>query len=308
MHAVAANIVSAAPISSVVRSYMTREHLRAIIVQVRSNGRTIYTAAFGESMTGVPATSDMHFRNGALAFTYMSTLLLEFVDQKKVTLQTKLSNYFPDLPEANRVTLKDLSQMTSGYADYVYQTELADGLYRNPFRQWTPDELIRIGTSKPMQFTPGTNWAYSHTNYVILGQVLAKIAHMPLADALQRYVLQPMGLKQTTQSTTPVIPQPVLHAFTSERREVLEIKPGIPFYEEATYWNPSWTTIEGAVETTDISDLNTSIEAVASGKLLSKASSLAQIKPSSDRIRSRTVELPRVPQDDRCDELRARCH
>jgi hypothetical protein len=88
-----------------------------------------------------------------------------------------------------------------------------------------------------------------------------------------------MGLKQTTQSTTPVMPHPVLHAFTSERRANLGIKPGVPFYEEATYWNPSWTTNDGAVESTDITDLSVSIEATASGKLLSAASSAAQIRP-----------------------------
>ena len=276
----AADSVSTAQMTSIVRTAMKRDHLRAVIVQVRSNGRNIFTEALGDSMTGVPATPDMHFRNGALAFTYMATLLLEFVDQKKVTLQTKLSEYFPNLPNASRVTLKDLAQMTSGYADYVYQPEFQRSLYLDPFRRWTPDELIRIGTSKPIQFAAGKNWGYSHTNYVILGQVLAKIAHRPLADALRRYVLEPLGLKQTAAFATPVIPQPVLHAFTSERRETLEIKPGLPFYEEATFWNPSWTTIEGAVETTNIADLNTSLELVASGKLLSKTSSAAQIKPS----------------------------
>ena len=76
---------------------MAANHLKAVIVQVRSGGADVYTGAFGDSMTGVPATPEMHFRNGALAFTYMATLLLEFVDQKKVTLDTKLSNYFPDL-------------------------------------------------------------------------------------------------------------------------------------------------------------------------------------------------------------------
>jgi CubicO group peptidase (beta-lactamase class C family) len=228
----------------------------------------------------VPATSSMHFRNGALAFTYMSTLLLEFVDQKKLTLDTKLSTYFPDLPNAQRITLRNLAQMTSGYADYVYQPETTHGVYRNPFRQWTREELIHIGVSKPMEFAPGKNWGYSHTNYVILGRVLEKVAGMPLAAAIRRYVLGPMGLKQTSASSTPAVPEPVLHAFTSERREELGIKPGVPFYEEATFWNPSWTTIEGAVETTDISDLSVSIEAVALGKLLSPASTAAQIVPS----------------------------
>jgi CubicO group peptidase (beta-lactamase class C family) len=228
----------------------------------------------------VPATKQMHFRNGALAFTYMSTLLLEFVDRKKVTLDAKLSTYFPALPSADKVRLRDLAQMTSGYADYVYQPELLDGLYQNPFRQWTPEELIQIGVSKPMEFAPGTNWGYSHTNYVILGRVLEKIAGVPLVDAIRLNVLDPMGLRHTSASTTPVMPEPVLHAFTSERREILGIKPGVPFYEEATYWNPSWTTAEGAVESTDIADLSASIEAVAAGKLLSRASSAAQIVPS----------------------------
>ncbi len=70
----------------------------------------------------------------------MSTLLLEFVDRKKVTLDTKLSAYFPGLPRADRVRLRHLAQMTSGYADYVYQpkclwastdTPSASGLPRN---------------------------------------------------------------------------------------------------------------------------------------------------------------------------------
>jgi CubicO group peptidase (beta-lactamase class C family) len=259
---------------------MAKNHFKAVIVQVRSNGANVYTGAFGDSMTGVPATPDMHFRNGALAFTYMATLLLEYVDQKKTTLDTKLSTYFPDLPSAQHVTLRQLAQMTSGYADYVYQPETLDGVILDPFRQWTSAQLIRIGVSKPMEFAPGANWGYSHTNYVILGGVLAKIAGMPLADAIRQNVLLPMGLTQTAASTTPEIPEPALHAFTSERREALGIKPGEPFYEEATYWNPSWTTAEGAVETSTITDLSLSIEAVGTGKLLSPASSRAQIVPS----------------------------
>lgn len=278
--AAATALPSPATIDAVVRKSMAANHLRAVIVDVRSNGSDLYKKAIGDSMTGVPATADMHFRNGALAFTYMATLLLQFVDQKRTTLDAKLSQYFPDLPNAGRITLRNLAQMTSGYADYVYQPELINGLYHDPFRQWTPEELIQIGVSKPMQFAPGMNWGYSHTNYVILGRVLEKIAGMPLADALQKYVLGPMGLTQTAAFTTPEIPAPVLHSFTSERRETLGIKAGVPFYEEGTYWNPSWTTIEGAVQTTDISDLSTSLEAVASGKLLSAEASAEQIKPS----------------------------
>ena len=271
--------LSAETIQSVVRSFMAKNHFKAVIVQVRSNGADVYTGAFGDSMTGVPATPEMHFRNGALAFTYMSTLLLKFVDQKKTTLDTKLSAYFPELPNAQHVTLRELAQMTSGYADYVYQPEMLDGYNRDPFRQWTPAELIHIGVSKPMEFAPGTNWGYSHTNYVILGGVLAKIAGMPLADAIRQNVLEPMGLTQTAASTTPAIPAPALHAFTSERREALGIKPDVPFTRKPRIGirrgPPSRRRRNHEHHRPEPLD-----RGVAAGKLLSPASSRAQIVPS----------------------------
>lgn len=80
---------------------------------------------------------------------------------------------------------------------------MLQGTTLDPFRQWTPQELIAIGVSKPMLFEPGTNWGYSHTNYVILGRALEKIAGMPLAQAMRAYILGPMGLKQTQNFEGP---------------------------------------------------------------------------------------------------------
>ncbi|MEO7039974.1 MAG: serine hydrolase [Candidatus Elarobacter sp.] len=266
-----------AAIERVAQEAMEHYHLKALIVQVRYGGKNVYTGALGESMSGVPATPAMHFRNGAMAFTYMSTLLLELVDRKKLKLDDKLGTFLPSLPHADRITLRNLANMTSGYADYVYQPELYRSLSLNPFRQWTSDELIRIGITKPMLFQPGTNWSYSHTNYVVLGRVLEKVTHLPLPKAMQKYVFGPMGLKQTQAFDMPLIPEPVLHAFSSERREDLGVAAGVPFYEESTFWNPSWTTAHGAIQTTDITDVSETMEAVGTGKVLSKRSLAAQV-------------------------------
>ncbi len=75
-----------AAIAAIVRSAMTTYQLRAVIVRVTKGNTVITTRAFGTSMDGVPATTAMHFRNGAVAFAYVSTLLLEYVDEHKVTL------------------------------------------------------------------------------------------------------------------------------------------------------------------------------------------------------------------------------
>ena len=65
---------------------MKTEHLRAVIVKVTQGDKVVINQAFGESMTGVPATTAMHFRNGAVAFSYMGTLLMKFVDEHKIKL------------------------------------------------------------------------------------------------------------------------------------------------------------------------------------------------------------------------------
>jgi CubicO group peptidase (beta-lactamase class C family) len=277
-HSSAATTASA--IVAIARAGMKADHLKAVIVRVTVNGKPVVTKALGTSMTGVPATPAMHFRNGAVAISYMSTLLMEYVDEHKVSLSDKVARWLPALPEANRVTLRMLANMTSGYPDFVPTNTLTAELYADPFRAFTGRHLLAIAFSRPMAFPPGTNWGYAHTNYVILGQILEKIGGQPLATLLRHKVLDPLGLTNTVASQNATIPSPVLHAFTSERRAFLRISPTTPFYEESTYWNPSWTLAPGSVETTTIDDLTTTAEGIGSGTLLSTSSYQAQTGPN----------------------------
>jgi hypothetical protein len=103
---------------------------------------------------------------------------------------------------------------------------------------------------------------------------------MKLAAALNKFVYQPMGLTETRTSETPAMPGPVLHAFSSERRVDLGIPADTSFYEESTYWNPSWTTAPGAVETSTVDDLVKTMIAVGTGTLLTHKSFLEQTGPN----------------------------
>ncbi len=266
-------------IVALTREIMEKQHLRAVILRVVIDGEEIVTTALGESMTGVPATPEMRFRNGAVAYFYLSTLLLRFVDQGLIGLDDPIERWLPDLPDADLVTLRMITNNTAGYPDYVQNQTLLDALNEHPFRQWTNQELIDIGLSTPRLFAPGTNWDYSHTNFVILGEALEKIGGKPLDVLMQEQVLGPMGLRHTVASTTPAIPEPALHAFSAERRGALGIPADMPFYEEATYWNPSWTVAKGLVQTMDIEDLATTAIAVGEGTILSTESHQAQIDP-----------------------------
>lgn len=270
----------AAAIVAIAREAMAKYALNAVILRVTIDGREVVTAALGESMSGVPATTDMHFRNGAVAISYVSTLLLRLVDQGVLRLDDPLSIWLPELPDADRVTLRMLANMTAGYPDYVPVEQFVAEGYANPFRQWTPEELIAVSLRQPRLFAPGTNWDYAHTNYVILGLALEKATGTPMAELLREQVLDPLGLNNTDSEETAVIRAPVLHAFSSERRQALGIPAGTRFYEESTYWNPSWTITHGAIQTTNIYDMAASAVALGEGTLLSPASHQAQVGPN----------------------------
>jgi CubicO group peptidase (beta-lactamase class C family) len=262
---------AASAIAAIVRQGMKTYHLRAVIVRVTKGDRVVTTQAFGPSMTGVPATAAMHFRNGAVAFAYVATLLMEYVDEHKVSLNDTINRWVPSLPEARKVTLKMLANQTSGYPDFETDPAWAAAFNADPFRIFTYTERLGYAFRRPPAFAPGTNWSYSHTNFMILGHILSMIGKKPLATLLRRKVLKPMGLTGTTSSETSSMPNPVLHSFSSEREVALHVPPKVPFYEEATYWNTVWGTPVGANETTNIYDLIKTAVAVGTGQLLSRS-------------------------------------
>ncbi|OQR61673.1 serine hydrolase [Streptomyces maremycinicus] len=256
--------------------------LKAALVKVTIDGRELVTGAVGESMTDVPATPAMHFRTGSVGIAFMGTVLLQLVEEGRVKLDDPVSRWLPDLPHGDTITLRMLGDSTSGLHDYVTDPVFLKKLYADPWQHWTPEEVVGISLSHPLWYEPGTNWSYSHANFVLLGRALEKISGTPLEHLLRQRVLKPLDLRNTRSNDTAVIPRPVLHAYDEERGT----------YEESTYFNPSWTTAPGAVLTQDICDLARSGQGIGSGELLSKRSFRTQLNPGTVGLGHATATCP----------------
>lgn len=244
--------------------------LNSVILKVTRGRRDLLTTALGESMTGIPADTDMQFRTGAVGIAYMGIILLQLAQEHVVDIDDPISRWLPRVPHSHEITLRMLANSTSGLHDYVVDPVFGAELEAQPFKYWTEAELLAFPFSHTLWYAPGTNWSYSHANFVLLGQALSKITGKPLAELLRERVLDPLHLDNTFINAKPPIPNPV-HAFTSERGT----------YEESTYWNPSWTTAHGAILTQNICDLATSARAVGSGALLSPAWHRFQLNPGT---------------------------
>jgi len=267
-------------IRQIVRDAMEQQHLKAVIVSVTVDGENVLTEAFGESLPGVPATTDMNFRNGAVAFAYIGNLLMQFVDEGKADLDDTIDQWLPNVPDADQVTLRMLANQTAGYPDFEQDPAWIAAYYANPFHSWTFEERLKYVEDQPRPFAPGENWSYSHSNFMILGEALSEIANQPLDTLLQKKVLGPLGLQHTVETETSEIPAPVLHTFSAERRDYFDVPSTTPFYEDETSWNTQWGTPMGANQTTTIDDMVKTAVAIGNGKLLSKASFKAMTAPS----------------------------
>ena len=268
-------------IRQIVRQTMSEQHMKAAIVIVNVDGRTVLTEAYGDTIPGVPATTDMYFRNGAVAFAYIGNLLMQLVDDGTVRLDDTIARWMPELPApAGQVTLKMLANQTAGYPDFEQDPAWRDAHYADPYHSWTFGERLAYVLAAPRPFAPGANWSYSHSNFMILGEVLSRIEKKPLATLLQERVLKPLKLRSTIESPTSAMPAPFLHSFSVERRDYFHVPANLPFYEEETFWNTQWGAPDGANEVSRIDDLVATAIAIGSGKLLSTASYHAMTDPN----------------------------
>ena len=99
---------------------------------------------------------------------------MEYVDEHKVSLNDTINRWIPTLPEANEVTLKMLANQTTGYPNFETDPAWLAAFNADPFHIWTYKERLAYAFARPPQFAPGTDWSYSHTDFMILGQILAR--------------------------------------------------------------------------------------------------------------------------------------
>src|SRR5882757_219760 len=256
---------------AIVQAEAQKDGTKAVEFGMWVGDREVLTTALGSSMTTVPATTDMHYRIGGIAETFMSTLLLMLEEQGRINLDDKISRWFPHLLDADQVTVRMLVGNTAGYLDYVRVDDFVKLQLAEPFRTFTDDELIHYSVRNgKMNFPPGTSQQYSHTDNVILGQVIQRATKESLKDLYDKNIFGPMGMKDTQFPLNQEIQSPVLHAFTKDR--------GV--YEDCTYWNPDWGSTPG-LPTSNIHDLGKWGPILGTGRLISPEHFKEQIGPTS---------------------------
>jgi D-alanyl-D-alanine carboxypeptidase len=236
----------------------------ALGVQARvTDGRQRFTASSGtaELNTTKPVPENGRFRVGSITKTFVSTVTLQLAGEGKVDLDAPVVRYLPGLIDG-RITVRQVLQHTSGLFNYTNALPLnPDEFEQIRYKSWSPQELLALSTSKPLDFEPGTQWSYSNTNYVVAGLLVEKITGRPYEKAVEQRILKPLHLNDTELPGDEVgISGPHSRAYYTVAGKPTEI----------TRMNPSIAWAAGEMISTT-RDLDTFITALSSGKLLKSA-------------------------------------
>ncbi|RZK97317.1 MAG: class A beta-lactamase-related serine hydrolase, partial [Hymenobacter sp.] len=191
-----AQTLNTAKLDSLLNSLAANNKLMGSLA-LSHDGQVVYTHAFGaaqlDGAARTPATPATRYRIGSISKVFTGVMIFQLIEEKKLTLDTKLSAFFPQIPNAATITIDQLLSHHSGIHNFTNDPAFA-GYMTQPKTQ---AELLAIMAKPAPDFTPGTKGAYSNSNFVLLGYIVEKLTKQPYAQVLQKRIVAKVGLKDT---------------------------------------------------------------------------------------------------------------
>jgi D-alanyl-D-alanine carboxypeptidase len=160
-----------------------------------------------ENKTPMKATDRMPA--GSVGKTFAAATAFQLIKEGKINLDDKVEKYlggeqwFPRLPNAKDITVRQLMNHTSGLVRYEFKEQFTKDLTTNPDKVWKPAELVSYLLDEKAPFEAGKGWDYSDTNYIVLGMIIEKVTGRKFYDEANRRLLKPLKLTDTIPQDGP---------------------------------------------------------------------------------------------------------
>jgi CubicO group peptidase (beta-lactamase class C family) len=160
-------------------------------VLVAEHGNILLQKGYGIRNAGDGSRNDVNtaFQIASVTKQFTSTVILKLVELRKMSLEDKLSKYYSGFPNGDIITIEHLLTHTSGLHNF---TETDSSINETDEQRMVP----YLKTLKP-DFTPGTDWHYSNSGYVMLGYIIQKVSGMSYWKALRTYIFEPLHMKNS---------------------------------------------------------------------------------------------------------------
>ncbi len=179
---------------------MEANAIPGVVLLIRSRDEGNWSSAFGTKAIGAdePITLDDYLRIGSNTKTMTATVILQLVQEGKLSLDDPMSKYVEGFPNGDQITIAQLAEMRSGLYAYTSDLGYNQTLDDDPTKAWTPDELLATARPQPALFPPGQQFDYSNTNYVLLGVIIEQLTGKSVAENFEERIFEPLGLDDTS--------------------------------------------------------------------------------------------------------------
>lgn len=270
-----------AAVNGIIDSQMSAGDIPGAIVGIWEDGYETQLMAKGlaDVAAGRAASVYDRFRIASNTKMFTAMALLILADRKKIGLDDRVSKYVDDLPHVDSVTIRQLANHTSGYYDYSSDPVFVRSAASNMLRDWSPRELLSFIKDKPLDFSPGTNYHYSNTNYVMMGLIIEAVTGMSWEDFVTAAILKPLLMTQTECPKGYAISGGHLKGYNVDDKGVTS----------EIVVNPSWGWAAGGI-ISSAADMKKWLDALAGHSLISPAMFAEQMKRVQDPESGGTME------------------
>ncbi|WP_027393640.1 serine hydrolase domain-containing protein [Aquimarina latercula] len=229
-------------------------------ISIYRQGKEIYKNSIGylDLAHKTKANSETIYRIGSITKTFTATIIMQLIEDNKLDLETLLSDYFPKVSNADKITIGHMLRHRSGLFNLTEDEDFMKWMIVPNTRKQMIDRLLK----KEGSFEPGEKTAYSNTNYLLLSYIAEEIEGKTYSEILQSRIIHPLGLKRTAYGK---------NIDTSNNEALSYVKNDNKWVKIEKHTDMSVPIGAGAIVSTP-TEVNIFYNSLFSGKLVSNAS------------------------------------
>ena len=208
-------------VDDLIRREMKVQNIPGVSLLITKGDKVIKRSAYGFADLGlkVKMQPDMSFESGSIGKSFTATIVMQLWEQGKLSLDDPVSKYIEKTPASwKHITIRRMLSHTSGLPDYA----LAQELRLNG--EWTTEQWMTRMSALPLDFETGRQFAYSNSNYLLLGLVCEKIAGHPIDQLVMERIFKPLGMTHSRPSNDDIVEGRVHGYFPGEHGLIEGIK------------------------------------------------------------------------------------
>ncbi|KIX20963.1 D-Ala-D-Ala carboxypeptidase [Flavobacterium sp. 316] len=247
---------------------------------IQEGNTIVFSKAYGASdiENNTKANEETKYKIGSITKTFTAIVIMQLIEEKKLKLDTQLSVFYPKVNNADKITINDLLHQRTGIPDYINQDSITKEELNAPNLKEAIFNKIENYNSL---FEPNSQYAYSNSNYYLLGGIIEKITKKSYSENIEKRIINKIGLKNT------FYPKEGVKTINNESYSYIYSGSS---WEKIDEWKNDIAYAAGAIVSTP-SDLTNFMRALFQGKLVKK-NSLEEMKTLKDSYGMALIQFP----------------